>query len=140
MTGPNEEPADTRPVLIVDSANVVGSRPDHWWRDRAGAATRLRDRLAALDGVEGLPGEGAGRARPEIILVVEGAARGVDSVPGVRVVAAPGSGDDTIARLAAPQVPDEHRTVVTADRELRNRAQAAGASVVGPRWLLDRLD
>jgi hypothetical protein len=126
-------------VLIVDAANVVGSRPDGWWRDRAGAAARLRDRLAALQRVEGLPGDDAGVAHPEIILVVEGAARGVEDVPGVRVVAAPGSGDDTIAMLAAPEA-GEHRTVVTADRELRRRAESAGASVVGPRWLLDRLD
>jgi hypothetical protein len=37
----------TAGLLIVDAANVVGSVPDGWWRDRAGAAARLRDRLAA---------------------------------------------------------------------------------------------
>lgn len=128
-----------RPVLIVDAANVVGSRADGWWRDREGATVRLRDRLAALDGVSDLPGHGPGLSHPEIILVTEGAARGVRSVDGVTVVAAPGSGDDTIAELAAPGGPGERRVVVTADRELRARARAAGASVVGPRWLLDRL-
>ena len=35
-------------TLIVDGANVVGSRPDGWWRDRAGAAVRLYDELAGL--------------------------------------------------------------------------------------------
>ena len=45
-------------TIIVDGANVVGSRPDGWWRDRAGAATRLRDELAPLvtRGITALPG------------------------------------------------------------------------------------
>ncbi|HEY2239800.1 MAG TPA: hypothetical protein VGI21_13475 [Streptosporangiaceae bacterium] len=38
----------TRVTIIVDGANVVGSRPDGWWRDRAGAAVRLHDNLAKL--------------------------------------------------------------------------------------------
>ncbi|MCO5991925.1 PIN domain-containing protein [Actinoallomurus rhizosphaericola] len=138
MTEQHPGEAPRRPVLIVDGANVVGATPDGWWRDRAGAAARLRDRLARLGAVEGLPGAGSGTVQPEVILVTEGAARGVPGVAGVRVVEAPGSGDDTIARLAAPEA-GERRTVVTADRELRRRAEAAGASVVGPTWLLDRL-
>src|SRR5699024_4392739 len=35
-------------VLVVNTANVIGSRPDGWWRDRAGAATRLRDQLGTV--------------------------------------------------------------------------------------------
>jgi rRNA-processing protein FCF1 len=50
------------------------------------------------------------------------------------VIAAPGSGDDTIAELAATT--PGRRLVVTADRELRRRCEAAGASVTGPGWLL----
>ncbi|MFD8635407.1 MULTISPECIES: NTP pyrophosphohydrolase [unclassified Streptomyces] len=107
-------------VLIVDAANVVGSVPDGWWRDRRGAAERLRDRLAARDAGE------------EIVLVVEGAARGVESVPGVRVDPAPGSGDDRIVELAAAYA-DRDCVVVTADRELRARVGAYGARCVGPR-------
>ncbi len=44
-------------TLIVDGANVVGSRPDGWWRDRAGAALRLYDELAGLAerGAAGIP-------------------------------------------------------------------------------------
>ncbi|MGX7828069.1 NUDIX domain-containing protein [Actinokineospora sp. 24-640] len=124
-----------RPVLVVDCANVMGSRPDGWWRDRHGAATRLRDSLAALaaGGVTGFGGFDV--AFPEIVLVVEGQARGVDPTPEVTVVAARGSGDDTIAELAVQDL----CTVVTADRELRARCTAAGADVLGPRWLLDRL-
>ena len=55
----------------------------------------------------------------------------------VRVVAAPGSGDDTIAELAR-DLPGR-RLVVTADRQLRGRCTAAGASVTGPGWLLRQL-
>ncbi|MEU6201087.1 NTP pyrophosphohydrolase [Streptomyces sp. NPDC047061] len=116
---------DEAPLLvIVDGANVVGSRPDGWWRDRKGAAERLRDRLAE----RGLPG----RPTPvELVLVVEGAARGVASVPGVRVESAPGSGDDRIVELAAED-PGRPRLVVTADRELRGRVTELGAEVIGP--------
>ncbi|EST34502.1 hypothetical protein [Streptomyces roseochromogenus] len=116
------------PLLIVDGANVVGSVPDGWWRDRRGAAERLRDRLVpfARSGVAGLPGP------LELVLVVEGAARGVASVAGVRVEEAPGSGDDHIAALAAA-AGDRPCLVVTADRELRRRVQEHGAQVTGPR-------
>jgi hypothetical protein len=120
---------DGAPLLvIVDGANVVGSRPDGWWRDRKGAAERLRDRLAE----RGLPG----RPTPvELVLVVEGAARGVASVPGVRVESATGSGDDRIVELAAED-PGRPRLVVTADRELRRRVSELGAEVIGPSALL----
>ncbi|MGW0205890.1 NTP pyrophosphohydrolase [Streptomyces sp. NPDC003233] len=119
------------PLLIVDGANVVGSVPDGWWRDRRGAAERLRDRLAPLarSGVAGLPGP------LELVLVVEGAARGVESVPGVRVEDAPGSGDDHIVALAAA-ARDRPRLVVTADRALRHRVTEHGAQVTGPRTVL----
>ncbi|MEU5593428.1 NTP pyrophosphohydrolase [Streptomyces sp. NPDC020298] len=120
--------ADAPVLVIVDAANVVGSVPDGWWRDRKGAAERLRDRLAE----QGLPG----RPSPvEILLVVEGAARGVESVPGVRVDSAPGSGDDRIVELVA-QDPHRPRLVVTADRELRARVTELGAEVTGPRTVL----
>jgi 8-oxo-dGTP diphosphatase len=130
-----------RQVVVVDVANVMGSRADGWWRDRRGAAERLRDEIAAAApaGFTGVPGAVADVCYPDLILVVEGAARGIGPVDGVEVVSAPGSGDDTIAELAAPRSPDERRLVVTADRELRSRCEAAGASVVGPRWLLEQL-
>ncbi|MFJ9175614.1 NTP pyrophosphohydrolase [Streptomyces sp. NPDC102360] len=108
-------------LLVVDGANVVGSVPDGWWRDRRGAAERLRDRLA----------ERARHTGEEIILVVEGAARGVESAPGVRVESAPGSGDDRIVELVAEL--GRGCVVVTADRELRGRVGAFGATCVGPR-------
>ncbi|BCJ62942.1 hypothetical protein [Micromonospora endophytica] len=119
------------PLLIVDAANVVGSRPDGWWRDRAGATARLRDTIAPV-GERGVPPELPPPV--EVVLVVEGAAREVPGVDGVRVVAAPGSGDDTVVDLVA-EAGDRHRVVVTADRVLRERVVALGAEVQGPRWL-----
>jgi hypothetical protein len=119
-------------TLVVDGANVVGARPDGWWRDRRAAAERLRDALAprATTGLPDLPGP------LRIVLVVEGAARGVAAVPGVEVVEAPGEGDDAIVLevlAAAPPV-----VVVTADRGLRERVVAHGARVVGPRAVWGR--
>ncbi|MGW7073904.1 NTP pyrophosphohydrolase [Streptomyces sp. NPDC054866] len=117
-----------RTLLVVDAANVVGSVPDGWWRDRHGAAERLRDRLVAYaaEGIAGHPGP------LEVVLVVEGAARSVESIEGVRVVSAPGSGDDTIVELTAEST-DRPCIVVTADRELRRRVGEWGAQSVGPR-------
>jgi 8-oxo-dGTP diphosphatase len=125
-----------RPVLIVDAANVVGAKADGWWKDRAGAATRLRDDLAKVSSFPGIAPFDL--AFPEILFVTEGAARGIGSVDGVTVVDAPGSGDDTIVDMARGRL-DAPCLVVTADRELRRRCEKAGAQVNGPRWLLDLL-
>ncbi|GAA0219146.1 NUDIX domain-containing protein [Actinomadura nitritigenes] len=132
-------------VLVVDGANVVGSRPDGWWKDRAGANARLRDSLQVLaEGVRGVPPGPVAfdHCFPEVVLVVEGAARPVADEPadGVRVVAAAGSGDDHIVDLVRAPEPDTDYLVVTADRELRARCEEAGAHVTGPRWLIDRLE
>jgi hypothetical protein len=128
------------PLLVVDGANVVGSVPDGWWRDRRGAAERLRDALVPLAST-GLPAdsgapEWAVGVPLDVLLVVEGAARGIAPVPGVRVEAAPASGDDLITDLVAQAHaadPDRPILAVTADRELRRRVTAAGASYIGPR-------
>ncbi|WP_436500527.1 NUDIX domain-containing protein [Actinokineospora sp. HUAS TT18] len=137
-TWPMLRAALSQPVLIVDAANVMGARADGWWKDRLGAAARLRDSLAALM-LAGVPGIAPfDRAYPEALFVVEGAARGVSSVPGVTVVDAPGSGDDTIVEMAAGRL-DVPCLVVTADRELRERCAEVGAQVKGPKWLLDQL-
>jgi hypothetical protein len=123
----------TPPLIIVDSANVVGSVPDGWWRDRAGATARLRDSLATL-ATSGLPaGPGIPDPPLEVVLVVEGAARKVGGTDQVRVVAAPGSGDDAIVDLVRTEGADRRTVVITADRELRNRVTALGATVLGPR-------
>lgn len=108
-------------VLLVDAANVVGARPDGWWRDRPGAARRLLAQLRSAD----LPGP--------LVVVLEGRARHAEP-EGPEVVHAAGSGDDALVARCAPGV-----LLVTADRELRARARLAGADVVGPSWLLGRL-
>lgn len=134
--------------IVVDVANVMGSRPDGWWRDRAGAARRLLESCAELvrRGVDDtvLP-TGLSRAPlrhwwPQVSAVLEGAARpAADAAPAeVEVLVAQGSGDDAIvahtARLDSPTL------VVTADRELRRRVTELGAAVAGPRWLLAVLE
>lgn len=119
-------------LLVVDGANVVGSRPDGWWRDRAGAAARLHGRLAVAD----TPWE-------EIVLVLEGQAKaGVR--PGrdghLRTVHAPRDGDATIvaeARRAREQ--GREVVVVSADRALAQRVEALGCRTLSPSWLLDQI-
>ncbi len=118
-------------VLVVDGANVVGSRPDGWWRDRAGAAERLHRAIASAD-----------LAYDAVVLVLEGAARGgrpAGEHGTVTTVHAPGSGDDEIVDQVRSHVARGATVlVVTADRGLRERVTAAGGSCVGPSWLLDR--
>lgn len=120
-------------VLIIDGANVVGSRPDGWWRDRAGAAARLHARLV-----------GAGSLAPSVLLVLEGAARagvppGVGGV--VQVVHATGEGDDRVVEETGGAVAGGRTVaVVTADRGLAARVAPLGATVLRPGWLLDRID
>ena len=133
-------------TIVVDVANVMGSRPDGWWRDRPAAAVRLHTEIVRL--------ASSGRAllppaphdpndpapAPGFVMVLEGAARaaaarlaaaepdadadGTGPVrPGqVRVVQARGSGDDAIVAVVR-ELPGR-RAVVTADRELR--AQVRG--------------
>ncbi|WP_299020775.1 NUDIX domain-containing protein [uncultured Dietzia sp.] len=134
----------TRPVeLVVDVANVLGSRPDGWWRDRAGATTRLLAELGAeIPRTLELP-EGFGWvARAHAVL--EGAARDAEHSGPLVVHRAPGSGDDAIAALAAelaggastgPEGGPRRVVVVTADRGLRARLPE-NVLVVGPRALL----
>jgi predicted RNA-binding protein with PIN domain len=120
-------------VLVVDAANVVGSKPDGWWKDRPGAARRLHEKLLIAD----LPHD-------EVVLVVEGAAKaGVR--PGrdghVRTVHARGSGDDAIVDETRAAIdPGNRVVVVTADRFLRSRVEGLGAMAMSPSWLLDHLD
>ena len=126
-------------TVIVDVANVMGSRPDGWWRDRAGGAARLMAGLPALAGrfVDGPDGEALHVER--VIAVIEGAAKAAASVPGIDVVPAPHDGDgaivDTVSGLRGigPEAGDRV-LVVTADRGLRARL-GDGVLVAGPGWL-----
>ncbi len=128
----SEHPA----TIVVDVANVMGARPDGWWRDRAGAAVRLHAEVAALaaSGRAILPA--AKPARPSSSWCSRAPptprARASKAAPEdrVRVVHAPGHGDDTIVAVVR-DLPGR-RVVVTADRELRDRCAAAGAEVQVP--------
>ncbi|MBM7519563.1 NYN domain-containing protein [Nocardioides nitrophenolicus] len=123
-------------VLIVDGANVVGARPDGWWKDRAGAAARLHEQLLVAD-IE----------YDVVVLVLEGQAKGgvrAGKDAHVRTVHAAKDGDTTIlaeARKATERVADKggRVVVVTADRALDARVHGVGATTLSPTWLLARL-
>lgn len=123
-------------VLIVDVANVVGSRPDGWWRDRLGAASRLLGSLAGLRGAT-VPGpDAAGAVRlADVVAVVEGTARSATAPDTVAVAAAAHDGDSEIVAQARRIIADKMvPLVVTADRGLRARLPT-GTAVAGPEWL-----
>ncbi len=132
------------PAVVVDAANVVGSVPDGWWNDRAGAAGRLRDRLDALASI-GVAATALDLPEhtwyPEWSMVLEGQARAIPEAPSeIAVVQAAGSGDDAIVAEAARLVSAGRAvTVVTSDRELARRVMDAGGGVRGAGWLLDLL-
>jgi predicted RNA-binding protein with PIN domain len=126
---------------VVDGSNVIGSRPDGWWRDRVGAAVRLADRLAELVGDTG----------DAVLLVLDG--RPSDRLPagerrGVRVAYARRGGrdaaDDEIVALlgedAALAADPGSVVVATSDRGLAERVRAAGVTVAGAGALLAELD
>jgi hypothetical protein len=125
-----------RPVVVIaDIANVMGSRPDGWWKDRAGAATALLDGMPELVGsVVGGPDGGTVRIE-RLIAVVEGAAKAATGPAGIEVVRAPADGDSTIVAVAEDtRAAGARVVVVTADRGLRARLDA-DAIVAGPGWL-----
>ena len=123
-------------ALLVDIANVMGSIPDGWWRDRAAAATRLLKMLEHLHGADVTLSDGLGTVRiTEVRAVLEGAAKRAEGPEAVSVVRAERDGDSEIVEeanelAASGKIP----LVVTADRGLRRRLPEL-ALVVGPGWL-----
>jgi len=124
-------------ALVVDGMNVIGARPDGWWRDRDGAVRRLLARLQRLARADG----------EEIALVLDG--RPLPDVlagshGGVRVHYAgrqgPNAADDRIVELVGALEDPSEVTVVTSDRVLQSRVRDHGARVTGARTLLERLD
>jgi hypothetical protein len=101
---------------IVDGMNVIGSRPDGWWKDRAAAMRALVERLGSL----GEP----------VTVVFDGRPRDVGEAPGVEVRFA-AVADDDIAALAAADPDPAGLCVVTSDAELAARVRAHGARVEG---------
>jgi len=110
---------------MVDASNVIGSRPDGWWRDREGAARRLLDDLRRFaDGGE------------DVIVVLDaGPAEWAGREGGLEVAIAPRRGrdaaDDEIARRLDEEPDPGSIRVVTSDAELARRARERGAEVVG---------
>lgn len=119
---------------LVDGMNVIGSRPDGWWRDRHGAMRRV---VEQLDGLAQASGD-------EIRVVFDGRPPAdPPSAPGVEVEFAPGgrnSADDRIAEIVASDPAPASLRVVTSDRELAGRVRAHGAEVVGAKALRAELD
>ena len=109
---------------VVDGMNVIGSRPDGWWRDRRGAMRRLVEELGGL----GDP----------VTVVLDGSPFELEGGPvDVRFASrrGPNAADDDIAARAEPGL-----TVVTSDRELARRSREGGAEVVGAGEFLRRLE
>ena len=120
--------------IFVDGMNVLGSRPDGWWRDRPGAMERLTRRLAEFAGREGV----------ELTVVWDGRehARVARAGKGIDVRFAPGgpdAADREIVRMIRADEEPGAITAVSSDRRLRNSVKAAGAAGVGAGELLARL-
>jgi nicotinic acid mononucleotide adenylyltransferase/predicted RNA-binding protein with PIN domain len=128
---------DARRRLLIDGNNVVGSKPDGWWRDRAGATRRLVASLQSL----------AARTGDEVTVVFDG--RPVADLAegrhdGVRVAyarrAGRDAGDDRIVEEVSADDDPGSLTVVTSDRELSQRVRALGAEVEGAGALTRELE
>ena len=150
---------DSPSQAIVDGNNVMGSRPDGWWRDRAAAQRRLiadlsvatrasgREWTVVFDGAP--PSDPPSRVREETSASTEGEASASPkgeasaSPEGVRVEYAKRKGadaaDDRIVELLAALPEGTDAVVYTSDRRLRERAGALGARVEGASALLRRL-
>ena len=119
-------------LLIVDGMNVIGSRPDGWWRDRDRAALRLAERLRHY----------AQHERRDVMLVLDGPPLSDLPAEQGRMSVVYGDGqtaDDRIAEVVAGHPVPATIEVVTADRELQRRVREYGASLSGPSGLLRAL-
>lgn len=119
---------------LVDGMNVIGTRPDAWWKDRDAAMLRLVDMLerwAAADGEDVTVVFERPPSPPIRSTVIE-----VTNAPRPRPNAAD---DEIIRRLQADPDPAAVR-VVTSDRWLAERASALGATVEGADSFRSRLD
>jgi uncharacterized protein YaiI (UPF0178 family) len=118
----------------VDGMNVIGSRPDGWWRDRDAAMARLVERLERW----------AATIDDEVTVVFERSPRPPIHSKQIEVAHAPrqeaDAADHEIVRRLADESAEQGATVVTSDRELADRARAAGASVEHAARFRDRIE
>ncbi|MGW0163347.1 NYN domain-containing protein [Mycobacterium sp. NPDC003323] len=107
---------------IVDAMNVVGARPDGWWRDRPGALRALVARLEVWATAEGI----------DVTVVLEKPQPIVSAVITVAHAPAPAanSADDEIVRLVCAATDPGGLVVVTSDAALADRVRAAGANTL----------
>lgn len=125
--------------LLIDAMNVIGSRPDGWWRDRPGAIRRFAEEVGVWVSSGGV-GEWAG-----VTVVIDGRPlSGLAAGDGesIEVVYAPGgrnAADDRIVELVEGDGNPGSLVVVTSDRELWRRVEGLGAGVRGAGWLLGEL-
>jgi predicted RNA-binding protein with PIN domain len=108
---------------LVDGMNVIGTRPDAWWRDRHRAMVRLVDLLERWVAASG----------DDVTVVFEMPPSPPIRSTVIHVAHAPrgranSADDEIVRRLAADPAPSEVR-VVTSDRWLADRSRAAGATV-----------
>jgi predicted RNA-binding protein with PIN domain len=117
---------------IVDGMNVIGSRPNGWWRDRTGA---MRALAAQLDRFQDDTGEA-------VAVVFDGRPREIPARVDVRFASRAGrnAADDDIARMVAADAAPGVLCVVTSDGDLAARVRAAGGEVEGARTFRRRLE
>lgn len=122
-------------TVFVDGNNVMGSRPDGWWRDRAKAARRLVAEITPL---------ALGHGGVWTIVLDGQAPPGMPSSPERLTVLHTGHGrrngaDDRIVELVRALPHQATSLVYTSDAELRDRVHALGAQIAGARALLNEI-
>jgi predicted RNA-binding protein with PIN domain len=108
---------------LVDGMNVIGSRPDAWWRDRHGAMVRLVGLLERFAEDCGEPVTVVFERPPSPPIASELVE--IAHAPRARRDAA----DEEIVRLLGADPDPRDVRVVTSDRRLAERVRAAGAAV-----------
>ena len=119
---------------LIDGMNVIGTRPDAWWKDRDAAMLRLVDlleRWAAMTGEQVTVVFERPPSPPIRSTVVD-----VRHAPKPKANAA----DDEIVRLLADEADPSAVRVVTSDRWLSDRASAVGSTVEGARSFRSRIE
>ena len=114
--------------------NVIGSRPDGWWRDRRAAMTALVEHLEQWARSEDADVTVVFERPPSV--PIESSVITVTHAPAP----APNSADDEIVRLVNADAHPAEIRVVTSDRTLTARVAAAGASVYPAERLRNLID
>ncbi|ORJ59009.1 NYN domain-containing protein [Mycobacterium simiae] len=119
---------------IIDAMNVIGSRPDGWWKDREAAMAALVDTVENWAAGQG----------DTVTLVFERPPKAAIGSTTIEIAHAPraaanAADDEIVRRLEADITPEEIR-VVTSDRALADRVRRLGASVFAAERFRDLVD